>query len=224
MKGETDMPTPLLNDDGTASMATMFMSSHYGFRRDLAAFARALDGFTGERGDALRKEWAEFHAALHGHHTVEDTTLFPDLRGRHPELGTAIDELDEHHRAIDPLLARGDAAFANLNADVAPAREVIGRLIDLIATHLDAEERVVIPQLRGAKQFPQLPEAAMAEYAKGFAWSTAGLAGAVVAQIEAMLPPALVAALPAAREAFAARCIRVWGQAHTGSSVTSVPA
>jgi len=32
----------LLNDDGTASIATALMSSHHAFRRDLARFAHAL--------------------------------------------------------------------------------------------------------------------------------------------------------------------------------------
>ena len=44
---ENEAPTmshvpQLLNDDGTASIATAIMMSHHGFRRDLARFARAL--------------------------------------------------------------------------------------------------------------------------------------------------------------------------------------
>lgn len=65
------MPTKLLNDDGTASMATMLMCSHHAFRRDVACLAKALT----------------------------------DVRH---------DKLDAHHRAIDPLLDRGDELFANL--------------------------------------------------------------------------------------------------------------
>jgi len=35
-------PPNLLNDDGTASMATAFLSSHHGFRRDIRLFAGAV--------------------------------------------------------------------------------------------------------------------------------------------------------------------------------------
>jgi hypothetical protein len=61
----------LLNDDGTASMATMLMMSHHAFRLGLARMVKALENVArGEtsRVEALREEWTWFHNALHGHH------------------------------------------------------------------------------------------------------------------------------------------------------------
>ncbi|HEX5058584.1 MAG TPA: hemerythrin domain-containing protein [Kofleriaceae bacterium] len=218
------MPTKLLNDDGTASMATMIMTSHHAFHRDVACFAKALAETT-RVVDVLREEWTRFRGALHGHHTVEDTGLFPDMRAKHPELAAAIDKLDEQHRAIDPLLERGDQVFADLANQRAAAQDVIASLAALLAEHLDAEEAAVIPHLRAAKQFPLPPsDDALAMYAEGFAWSTAGLASTVLEQVFAMLPPALVEKIPAARSAFDDRSRRVWGYTHTGASVTSSPA
>jgi hypothetical protein len=145
--------------------------------------------------------------------------VFPDLRAAHP---AEIDALDAQHRAIDPLLERGDHAFAAHQADAALA--VVRELDRALAEHLDLEERVVIPHLRDARQFPLPPgDEALAMYADGFAWSTAGLAADVIDAIHAILPPAVVARLPEARRAFEARCVRVWGRAVTGASRTSVP-
>jgi hypothetical protein len=218
------MPTNLLNDDNTASMATIIMCSHHAFRRDVACFANALAGTT-PSGEALREEWASFHAALHGHHTVEDTSLFPDLLAKQAELAAAIDKLGAHHRAIDPLLERADQAFADLASRRADAREVIASLAALLDEHLDAEEQTIIPHLRGLKEFPLPPtDDVVAVYADGFAWASAGIAKPVVGQVFAMLPPALVAKIPAARARFDERCLRVWGYVHAGASVTSVPA
>lgn len=224
MKGDTTMVTQLLNDDGTASMATMIMSSHHAFRRDVTCFAHALAG-AHDNLEALSEEWTNFRGALHGHHTVEDTAVFPDLRARVPSLANTLDELDGHHKTIDPLLERGDVLFADLANSLVDARELIAKLHGLLAEHLDAEERSIIPHMRDAKEFPPLPsEDAVAMYADGFAWSTAGLAPSVYAQICAMLPPALVAKLPSARAAFDERCKRVWGHVHVDASVTSAPA
>ncbi|HUQ05956.1 MAG TPA: hemerythrin domain-containing protein [Kofleriaceae bacterium] len=219
------MPTTLLNDDGTASMATMIMTSHHGFRRDVACFARAVAAIAAgdrSRARAVSEEWKRFRDALHGHHTVEDTAVFPGMRAAHPELGEAIDRLDGHHRAIDPVLERGDRAFAELR-DAADAGAVVGELARLLEEHLEAEEAAIIPHLRDAKEFPPMPEEALAVYADGFAWSTSGLAAPVIAQVNAMLPAGLVAHLPAARATFDARCREVWGHVHTGRSRTSVP-
>ncbi len=217
------MATQLLNDDGTASMATLIMCSHHAFRRDLACFARALADST--RVAEVAEEWTRFRGALHGHHTVEDTGLFPDLRAKQPELAAAIDKLDAHHRAIDPLLERGDRVFAELASQRAAARDLVATLIGLIDEHLALEEQTITSHLRGAKEFPAPPSDEMvAMYADGFAWSSAGISSTVLDQVFAMLPPALVAKLPAARAAFDERCRGVWGHAHAGSSQTSVPA
>lgn len=218
------MPTALLNDDGTASMATMIMCSHHAFRRDVACFAKALASFDATRAEALRDEWTKFRAALHGHHTVEDTAIFPDLRGKHASIAGALDELEAQHRAIDPLLGRGDELFANIVAHVYTARPVIDSLAKLLDDHLELEERTVIPHLRGAREFlAPMTDDMIPLYAEGFAWSGGGIADDVLAKVFAMLPPALAQRIPAAREAFAERSRRVWGYSHAGASRTSVP-
>jgi len=79
--------------------------------------------------------------------------------------------------------------FGDLANERDAARDLIATLAALLAEHVDAEEAAIIPYLRGAKQFPLPPnEDAIAMYADGFAWSTAGVAGTVLDQIFAMLP------------------------------------
>lgn len=214
------MPTKLLNDDGTASMATMIMTSHHAFRRDVACFARALA--ENRPATALAEEWTQFRGGLHSHHTIEDTAIFPDLRAKHSALGAAIDKLEAHHHAIDPLLERGDQLFAA--HQLAGARDVIASLITLLDEHLAFEEATIIPYLRSANEFPAPPnDEALAMYADGFAWSCTGISPAVLEQVYAMLPPALVERIPAARRVFDERCERVWGYRHSGATQTSEP-
>src|SRR5688500_1339671 len=96
----------LLNDDGTASMATALMMSHHGFRRDLGLFARALRRVGKDdqaEVNALRDEWKGFCEKLHGHHHAEDTGIFPHMKGEHPEMAAIIDRLSADHRRIDPI-------------------------------------------------------------------------------------------------------------------------
>ena len=130
------MPTPtppnLLNDDGTASMATAFMTSHHGFRRDIAQFAIALRRVAGgdnARAAALGEEWQRFRGTLHAHHTVEDTAIFPGTKQQHPELAALIDGLAAEHRKIDPMLEEGDRAFGGLPATVGAATEIVAALV-----------------------------------------------------------------------------------------------
>lgn len=202
-------PTPLLNDDGTASMATMFLMAHHGLRRDLDRFAAALGVSDPE---ALRTEWPSYHQALHGHHMMEDTRIFPQMRADHPELAAILDRLDADHRRIDPMLARGDQAFAGLPGTLAAARAVVAELQALLPDHLATEEASIVPHLRGFLQFPEpASDAEAAMYADGFAWTADGVADEVLAVVFAVLPPAVVERLPAARAAYAERCRRVWG-------------
>src|SRR6478736_5803657 len=104
----------LLNDDGSASIATAIMMSHHGFRRDLRRFRVALTDFNPARTEALTNEWKSFHLHLHGHHTAEDNGVFPSALSQAPTLEATIAALAADHRHIDPLLDRGDVVFAEL--------------------------------------------------------------------------------------------------------------
>jgi len=217
----------LLNDDGSASMATAFMSSHHGFRRDIEQFARALGRVAGgdpSRVGALCEEWARYRGTLHIHHTVEDTAIFPSTKQQHPELAAVIDGLFADHHKMDPMLEEGDRAFAGLPATVEAASGIVSRLSALLDTHLATEETHIVPLLRDAKAFP--PPASDAElemYAQGFAWSSHGIAPDILDKLYGMLPETVVAKLPAARAAFEKRCEQVWGTAKAGASRTPIP-
>jgi hemerythrin-like domain-containing protein len=218
--------TKLLNDDGTASMATLLMMSHHGLRRDIGRFATALKRVAqgdASRVEALRAEWKSYHATLHGHHTSEDNGIFPDLRQKHPELDAVIEGLYSDHRHIDPLLERGDAAFGTL-PNATDAQALIAELTTLLDRHLRVEEAEVVPHLRGFASFPPPPNDEMAGmYAQGFAWSMQGIADDVLEQVLKMLPEILTSRLPAAQVAFRERCERAWGDARVALSRTSVP-
>jgi hypothetical protein len=219
-------PPTLLNDDQTASIATALMMSHHGFRRDLARFQRALEsvgGGDGARVEALREEWKSYCATLHAHHQAEDTGVFPSIAGEHASLRSVIEQLSADHRRIDPLLERGEAAFAQLPS-TGGALAVVRELAALLEPHLATEEREIIPLLREQKTFPPPPDdEALAMFAQGFAWAMQGIAPDVLEKVSAMLPAALVARIPAARAAFDARCERVWGSARAGASRTPIP-
>jgi hypothetical protein len=214
----------LLNDDGSASIATAIMMSHHGFRRDLRRFRAALADFNPARTQALSDEWKSFHLHLHGHHTAEDNGVFPNILSQAPTLEATVATLAADHRRIDPLLERGDAVFAELAARVPEARTIVAELIALLDRHLALEEAEVIPLLRPAKSFP--PPATEAEadmYAEGFAWAMQGIAPDVLERVFTMLPEILLTRLPGAQAAFKARCDRTWGPLAIGASRTPIP-
>jgi len=218
-------PPSLLNDDATASMATLLMMSHHGFRRDLMRFRRALQQLA-DRDPAhladLQQEWKDFVGKLHGHHEAEDANIFPGMAQQSAAVAAIIEQLTADHRRIDPLLERGEAAFARLpHAD--DALGVIGELTALLGPHLSIEERELIPYLRGANTFPPPDEALLDVYAQGFAWATHGIADDVLQQVYLMLPVELVNRLPAARAAFEARSTQVWGPLEASAARTPVP-
>lgn len=217
----------LLNDDGTASMATAFLSAHHGLRRDIRLFAgalgRVLAGNT-KAVEALRDEWQRYRDTLHAHHQVEDTAIFPSLKQEHPELVEVIDGLAADHRKVDALLEEGDRAFAELATGVRPAVRVVGSLGGLLHSHLETEEQHIVSFLREARAFPPPgSEAELEMFAQGFAWSSHGIASDVVDKLDELLAPELRAKLPAARAAYAKRCEAVWGTSIAGATRTPIP-
>jgi iron-sulfur cluster repair protein YtfE (RIC family) len=205
----------------------MLLMSHHAFRRDIARLIRAvaeIKAGDASRAEAVRGEWEKsYRQALHGHHTMEDANVFPDIRSRCPDLASALDRLSEQHHRIDPVLERGDAAFADL-AHPEKAGAVLDDLKALLDEHLAFEEANITPALRDAKEFPAPADDAMATmYADGFAWSMQGIAPEVLDQVRRLLPEILLAKLPAAQEEFEARSKRVWGMYTAGSATTPIP-
>lgn len=208
-------------------MASALLMSHHAFRRDIVRFGEALGRISAgdaSRADAVRGEWQGYRGALHGHHEMEDTRIFPGLREQHPAMAQVFERLAAEHRHIDPLLERGDRAFAALPGAAGEAAQVVTELEGLLDQHLAFEEERVVEFLRPAKGFPPPATDVEAElYAQGFAWSSHGVAQEVLDRVYQMLPPALTVRLPAARAAFAERCARAWGTSSAGASRTSVP-
>lgn len=220
-------PPKLLNDDGSASMATMLLMSHHAFRRDINRFLRAIDQIKAgdtSRNYALRNEWeTSYKQALHGHHKSEDSGIFPDIRNKHPELAAALDTLTEQHHKIDPLIEKGDVAFEDLTHPE-KAEEVLKELKMLLDEHLASEEAQITPALRDSKGFPmEATEEIAAMYADGFSWSMQGIAPEVVEEVRKMLPEILVSKLSAAQAEFEARSQKVWGTYTVGTATTSIP-
>jgi hemerythrin-like domain-containing protein len=202
------------------------MMSHHALRRDLRAFDAALARVAG--GDASRVkelggEWTWYRNALHGHHMMEDSRIFPQLIQDHAATAPIVERLSAEHRRIDPMLERGDAAFSDA-FDVAAARGVVRELSELLEAHLAVEEAELVPFLRDARSFPAPGSDAEAEqYAQGFAWSMHGIHPDVLSRVTAMLPDALTSRLPEAQAKFAERCARVWGSAEAGAARTPIP-
>ncbi len=220
-------PPKLLNDDGTASMATMLLMSHHAFRRDIARFIGAvaqIKAGDASHAPAVREEWEKsYRQALHGHHTMEDTHIFPDIRSKHPDLASALDTLTVQHHKIDPVLEKIDAALADFDHPE-NIETALNELKILLDEHLTFEEAEITPSLRDGKEFPAPADDNMANvYAQGFAWSMQGIALEVLDQVQKMLPDILTVKLPAAQREFEVRSERVWGTYTVGSATTPVP-
>ncbi|HEY5946218.1 MAG TPA: hemerythrin domain-containing protein [Kofleriaceae bacterium] len=218
-------PPSLLDAEGHASIATGVMMSHHAFRRDLALFEGALARI--ESGDTsrvspVREEWNQFHVHLHGHHTAEDTGIFPSLTAEHAALAPIIAKLADDHHQLEQVLVRGDEAFAAL-PDIASARAVVTDLVQLLDQHLALEEAEIIPFLRHSASFAPGSEEELAMYAEGFAWSARGIADDIVETVFATLPTNLRERLPAARAAFEQRSTRTWGATEPTRSRTPIP-
>ena len=134
--------------EGPVDLVIMY-GMHHAFRRDLAAFARAVPATPVEdraTWSALAQRWSHFALVLHHHHSGEDSGLWPLLHASAAAAGRAVlDAMAAEHDEIDPLLEACAAGFADMAAGgtadgraalavrTAAARDRLGR-------HLEHEE------------------------------------------------------------------------------------
>jgi hypothetical protein len=126
---------------------------HHAFRRDLAAFARAVPATPVEdraTWSALERRWTRFAEVLHHHHTGEDAGLWPLLLERvtaagEPAAREVLEAMEAEHEQIDPLLEACADGFARMAAGGSPdARAALAvrtaAARDRLGRHLEHEE------------------------------------------------------------------------------------
>jgi hypothetical protein len=84
------------------------------------------------------------------HHTIEDRSLFPDLRARDAGLAPVIDRLGEEHHVIATVLDDVDRALVALVTEphqIGALRRAVDLLSDTLTSHLSYEERMLLEPL-----------------------------------------------------------------------------
>lgn len=81
-----------------------------------------------------------FCGALSGHHRGEDTTLFPELSARHPELRETLARLAQDHSMIEYLLTQFEQAVRSSAPGPELARHLAG-VSAVMESHFRYEER-----------------------------------------------------------------------------------
>ncbi len=157
---QLDLPGQAHVAEGPHDLSGMY-TAHHAFRRDLAAFAAAARRTP--VGDAptwraLARRWERFATVLHHHHTVEDSTLWPQLLDLADAAGDAagreiLEAMEAEHRLIDPLLAACAEGFAAMvgSPDAGTAERLAEQAAaarDTLAAHLRHEETEALPLLQ----------------------------------------------------------------------------
>lgn len=101
----------------------------------------------------LRVNCLHYCRFVHGHHTLEDTALFPALRRANPEIGPVVDRLEADHLQISGNLDEiGAATFELSQHDTAAGRQRVVDALNALAghllEHLAYEEESIAPTLR----------------------------------------------------------------------------
>lgn len=113
--------------------------------RDEADFSSRL----GYYGDLLVRN-------LHGHHTWEDRSFFPELSRADARFDPGLDTLENDHQVLDETMDRftrtANRAIKLIQLEPAQARDEVGKLHGLateiegfLARHLEDEENLVVP-------------------------------------------------------------------------------
>jgi iron-sulfur cluster repair protein YtfE (RIC family) len=86
---------------------------------------------------------ASYCAMVTAHHGMEDSAVFPHLRGRDAKLAPVIDRLEAEHVIIHEVLQEIDRALVNLvtnPGDFTEIEEAVDTLTDTLLSHLTYEE------------------------------------------------------------------------------------
>ncbi|WP_110206206.1 hemerythrin domain-containing protein [Nocardioides daejeonensis] len=217
---------------GPADLTMMYVL-HHAFRRDLRDFRRAAEGTSPEDGNAwrrLRDRWQLFTTELHLHHTKEDEILWPLLTERaraadDVESLRVLQEMEDEHAVLDPLLTSCDAGFAALaggaDEDVRnDLRDDLAELEAALGRHLGHEESEAVPivqryvpgeewEVVEREKFRGRPSVGHAR--RFLPWIFKGLSAEAAERVAAIGGPGMRLLLASARRGFARREAELFG-------------
>jgi hypothetical protein len=93
---------------------------------------------------------ASYCRVLTIHHTIEDQSMFPNLRRAEPRLGPVLDRLAEEHHVIHGVLEQVDralVAFVSPDDDGRALSAAVDLLTDTLLSHLSYEEHQLVEPL-----------------------------------------------------------------------------
>ncbi|OLF12755.1 hypothetical protein BLA60_05615 [Actinophytocola xinjiangensis] len=127
-----------------------FLRAHECFRRDFARLRELLNStrpLDEDEAAALAEHWAGLSAVLDHHHENEDRAIFPRVAEVFPASREAMRALEHDHVRLDDLLDQAALAMPRLRsgADRRRAAALAVQLEEIVRTHLDAEERELVP-------------------------------------------------------------------------------
>jgi iron-sulfur cluster repair protein YtfE (RIC family) len=126
---------------------TIMYSTHDAFRRDLARLIAAAQAGTA-RTPAIQAGWENFKNQLLVHHTVEDEELWPRVEravADRPQDLAVMQEMENEHALLDPLLKAVDQAMAQESSDLA---DLTQQLADGLGHHMKHEEASALPLIQ----------------------------------------------------------------------------
>jgi hemerythrin-like domain-containing protein len=139
---------------------------HAAVRRDLARTAGALRSMAdgdGERAQDIQRAWNFLRHELKHHHEGEDHHIFPFLREQGAD-ATLLDAMEAEHGELHEALVAGQEVIDGVVADPGAARAteaaaVIDASAEVVARHLEHEERDVEPLIDAHRGDPGFKEA-----------------------------------------------------------------
>jgi hypothetical protein len=142
-----------------SELSTSLLGIHRAMREDCRRLIGALEQLPGgdlRRATALSRAFDAVARMAADHHEAEDQLLWPLLLAYSPEFTPAAAALEGAHAGLDLALSRVSGGFLRLSTDPTPAGWAMARvrlvhdaevLYELLASHLDREEEVVLPAL-----------------------------------------------------------------------------
>ena len=182
---------------------------HAAVRRDVARTEHALRTLPegdGARARQLRVAWQNLVRELTHHHEAEDEFLWPFLLGRGVD-ADLLKEMESEHAAMKKALTSASDALDSVvatptKAAAAAAADTVSAASDVIAGHLDHEERDVEAPLGNLEDDPEfkalakkLRPASMVDAANALAWMDDGAGARERAALRATIPAPVVAIL-----------------------------